>query len=310
MLEYSTDRTGPTNEVSTGTHVNENDNPDEFPFVVNSAKGASEETIRDDINTYLGTQSRTGYDPAAVTSKRPHPAGYASGLQISYVSATTVRISKGCCRSYDDGINIDSTGNLDADITVSGAGGLDTGSEASDTLYAIHVAFGSEGKCALLSLSATAPTLPAGYDWGFRRRGWMLNGSDGDIVPFDVLVGGAFPHIRYMTTIGDRVAVAGGTATTETALDVSAFVPSTAQSVEVQLRSTQSAAAGSVNVGSNDGSLAAAVSAVGRRPGFVGATSNYDGPQLVGWDGTNISYLVLNATLWAYDLGYIDNLEV
>lgn len=55
------------------------------------------------------------------------------------------------------------------DIGDAGAGGLDTGTAAADTLYHAHIAYDSTGvmspdTIALASLSATAPTLPTGYD--------------------------------------------------------------------------------------------------------------------------------------------------
>jgi hypothetical protein len=50
-------------------------------------------------------------------------------------------------------------------ITTSGAGGLDTGAEAGNTWYFIHlIGDGSQVK-ALLSTSSTAPTMPGGYSF-------------------------------------------------------------------------------------------------------------------------------------------------
>lgn len=55
------------------------------------------------------------------------------------------------------------TVNLTVDITVSGAGGLDTGSEAASTWYYLwYIHNGVDGKL-LLSVSSTSPTLPSGY---------------------------------------------------------------------------------------------------------------------------------------------------
>lgn len=63
MLTYQLDRTDPVKEVSAGVHSNDADDPVDFPFTVDHAKGADSVTIRSDINTFLGTQSRTGYNP-------------------------------------------------------------------------------------------------------------------------------------------------------------------------------------------------------------------------------------------------------
>lgn len=61
-----------------------------------------------------------------------------------------------------------------ANITVAGAGGLDAGAPAANTWYALHVICNASGGLvsALLSLSATAPALPAGYT-SFRRVSWV-----------------------------------------------------------------------------------------------------------------------------------------
>jgi hypothetical protein len=55
--------------------------------------------------------------------------------------------------------------NLTADITASGANGLDTGSEAAGTNYYAFAIYnpGTDTLAGLISLSKTAPTMPAGY---------------------------------------------------------------------------------------------------------------------------------------------------
>ena len=94
----------------------------------------------------------------------------------------------------DPGQCVDSTGvhyidvgsTLTADNTVSGAGGLDTGTVAADTKYALFViddTAGVNAADALLSLSGTAPTMPAGYDV-FRRVGWVRTDATSDFETF------------------------------------------------------------------------------------------------------------------------------
>jgi hypothetical protein len=65
----------------------------------------------------------------------------------------------------DDGSDFILVGStLTADISASGANGLDTGSEASSTWYYIYLIKKPDGTVAsLLSASATSPTLPSGY---------------------------------------------------------------------------------------------------------------------------------------------------
>lgn len=75
--------------------------------------------------------------------------------------------------------------NVTADITVSGANGLDTGAPANSTWYAVFVITNSTGSliAALLSLSGTAPTMPGGYTL-FRRVGWVRRNGSGNFVRF------------------------------------------------------------------------------------------------------------------------------
>ncbi len=91
------------------------------------------------------------------------------------ISADEVEVSDGTVI-----LNLQSVSET-VDITVSGAGGLDTGTEASDTWYAVYVIYNptSAGVSSLLSTSFTSPTLPSGYTF-YRRVGEILNDSGGD----------------------------------------------------------------------------------------------------------------------------------
>jgi hypothetical protein len=68
--------------------------------------------------------------------------------------------------------------------SATGANGLDTGSLADSTAYAVHLIAKANGAVAgLLSLSATAPTLPAGYVY-FAMAGGVVTSSSAAILPF------------------------------------------------------------------------------------------------------------------------------
>jgi len=75
--------------------------------------------------------------------------------------------------------------DLTADLAVSGANGLDTGSEAADTWYSVWVIASTNASivASLLSTSATAPTLPVGYSFK-RRVGWVRNNAASDLFRF------------------------------------------------------------------------------------------------------------------------------
>jgi len=104
---------------------------------------------------------------------REYPPGYIDGLQVEITGDDTCSILPGVARCNSDSCNMKSTGTLIANITSSGAGGLDTGSPAN-TAYYIHVICkSSTGICAaMFSLSEFSPALPSGYA-AFRRVGYV-----------------------------------------------------------------------------------------------------------------------------------------
>ena len=121
-----------------------------------------------------------------------------------------------------------------ADITVSGAGGLDTGVEAADTWYAVFViadTAGVEPVDALLSLSPVAPTLPAGYDIFF-RLGWVRNDSGANFLEFLQTNGERNRHHLWVNVnLSVLNVLSGGSALSFATVDLSSFVPVTARRV-------------------------------------------------------------------------------
>ncbi|MBF0639775.1 phage tail protein [Pseudomonas protegens] len=125
----------------------------------------------------------------------------------------------------------------DVSITLStvafGPGGLDTGPVANNTWYSVWVIWNGSNRAGLLSLSATAPLMPAGYTHK-ARVGWVRT-DDGAKYPLSFIQSG--PHVQYKVAAGSNVqsmplAASGSagspTAPTWVAVSVSAFVPPTA----------------------------------------------------------------------------------
>jgi len=108
-------------------------------------------------------------------------------LVIDCASATQATIKQNTKVLSDDWetfINVAS--DITADITVSGANGLDTGSEAINTWYYLYLIKNvtTSTVASLLSVSPTAPTLPAGYTKK-RLIGAIRNDGAGDFLLFD-----------------------------------------------------------------------------------------------------------------------------
>jgi hypothetical protein len=166
----------------------------------------------------------------SVGSGQPPPnalaTGYVENARLVYNSASSVDITAGKARDSSDAQDIIWGSTLTASLAASGANGLDTGSEAASTWYAVHVIGGGENpEASLLSLSATAPTLPGTYTV-FRHIGWIRNHSTSDIVKFfEAGAGHSRKTVFDHDTRNDLRVLNNGTSTTISVVDLSSFVP-------------------------------------------------------------------------------------
>lgn len=231
--------------------------------------------------------------------------GYLDGLAMVYNTVSTVDISPGSARASDDSIDIASAGTLTADITASGANGLDTGSEASSTWYALYVIDGpTVSPASLLSTSFTSPTLPANYTV-FRRVGAMRNSAGSDFHNGYQMGKGRDREWLY-DNYADQTVLNGGSATIRTAVDCSAYVPVTCKVAQLSQQFTANAAG-------NDFRYYYASSANGLM-GFQNVASAGDNShwaQRVWIDGNQeFEYTVTSGSdvLYIYVLAYTDEL--
>jgi hypothetical protein len=140
----------------------------------------------------------------------------------------------GSARNSSDTTDIVNGGALTANIAASGANGLDTGAEAANTWYAIHVIDGpAVATASLLSLSATAPTLPASYTV-FRRIGWIRNNGSSNFSLVTWFGGGSRRRCVYTgENFSATQVLAGGSATAFTGVSAASFIPTTSQELTV-----------------------------------------------------------------------------
>lgn len=171
------------------------------------------------------------------------------GCQVAYATASTVTIAFGIARSYDYVIDI-ICGGVTVDITVAGAGGLDTGAEAVSTWYSVWVIADVAGVNPVVGMLSTAVdpggiTLPAGYTHA-RRVGWVRNDGSGDFLPF-VYVGQNSDKVCWFDADrSDRSVISNGTAIVWAAVSVAALVPPSLQTRMVQLTLEHDAAFGDI----------------------------------------------------------------
>ncbi len=180
-------------------------------------------------------------------------------LIVRYINATTVDIDADAVVLFDTNGYARRFASLNETlaITSSGANGLDTGSEASSTWYHIWAIGKTDGTLdGLLSASATAPTLPAGYDYkGY--LGAIRNDGSSNFVSI-IQIGTNVYQTQF------RVLNAGA-ATTYTAVDCSVAVPPTASSINFQVNLSTSTGTNYVTV-----NIAPAGSGTTATYGFMG----------------------------------------
>jgi len=208
-------------------------------------------------------------NPAAALTGQTVVAGGARGLQVRTNAATPNTIvdlsaSELTVRNAAGSVVRLNTVATSADITVSGAGGLDTGVESADAWYAVFAIYNpaSGAVSALLSLSTTAPTLPGGFSF-FALVGLVRNAA-GNFRPF--------VQRGSLALYKDAVSVlAAGAATSLTAVSLAAAVPPLAVSANLFLNKASPASAGesTANVFSRNSATSPAASVLAFSAGNV-----------------------------------------
>ena len=165
---------------------------------------------------------------------------YINGLKLSFNTVTLLDVAEGQCRDSSN-VNDIEVEALTINAATTGAGGLDQGSLANSTLYAVHAvddSSRSNAGSAILSLSADEPLLPFGYDMN-RRIGWVLTDGSAEILPFFQNGTASTRRITYDTLIE---VLNAGNDTSFTDVDCSAEVPSTALAAVLQCSFTPATA--------------------------------------------------------------------
>lgn len=157
---------------------------------------------------------------------------YIQAMQLAWISNTSISVAAGQARDSTN-VNDIVLGSLATiNAAVNGLNGLDTGALAASTFYAVYVISSStlsnnsaagnyKAPGALLSLSATAPTLPNGYDM-FRRVGYVLTDGSVHILAFRQTGSGLAREMWYDALIS---VLAGGAAATFAAVSLVTAVP-------------------------------------------------------------------------------------
>jgi hypothetical protein len=166
---------------------------------------------------------------------------YVNGLGIAKTAAKKISIAAGTARDETDTNDI----SLSSLITVNGAtvgvNGVDIAAVVASSMYAVYVIGDStdyQPTAGLLSLNATTPSLPFGYDMS-RRVGWVLTDGSANILQFWQLGQGQTRVYYYDVGIS---ALSAGSATTFTAINLSTSVPPLATQVIMDIAFSANAA--------------------------------------------------------------------
>jgi hypothetical protein len=169
------------------------------------------------------------------------PLLYVNGLLLSNNATTPntkLDVAAGICRDSNNQIDMNlgnylglsgvGTANSSTVINfgVNGINGLDTGSIAASTFYYILVIADSSNKNptgAIASLSATAPTLPFGYD-SIRLIGCCKTDGSSHILLYYTSGSGSAKFFQWDAPITVTV-TSSGTSATYSAMDLSTGVP-------------------------------------------------------------------------------------
>jgi len=170
------------------------------------------------------------------------PFAYANGLAVSWASNTTLSVALGQCRDSTNAFDLVISAAKTINAAVNGVNGLDTGTFAASTTYAVFVIGDSSGFSAtgtLISTSATAPVLPTGYDI-FKRVGWAFSDSSTHFILATQTGNGLVREYWFDTMIS---VLSGGSSATLAAVDLSAAVPAIKAKVYLNAIFTPNAAA-------------------------------------------------------------------
>lgn len=169
---------------------------------------------------------------------------YINGLKLTYLTATTMSVSAGKCSNSTNVNDISvglpqnvaatqtgvepvpaGSGAVTINTAANGAGGLDIGSMANDTFYAVYAigdSYGENEGSALISANLSSPLLPGGYDMYF-RIGFIKSNGSAQILPFRQDGCGLDRWMWYDAPIA--TGVTAGSSATYASVDCSASLP-------------------------------------------------------------------------------------
>lgn len=169
-----------------------------------------------------------------LTSPFPPPASF-KNLSIKVATNTTVTVTADFVTTTDGTRFLTTALSATLNMATTGANGLDTGSIAQATFYAVYSIAKSDGTTATLaSTSATSPTMPTGYTYK-ARIGWVRTAPSAAQLMGTWQLGRRAQYVIGLAQTSS-IPVIGTTSTASlNAKSISTFVPSTASEIHASL---------------------------------------------------------------------------
>jgi len=188
--------------------------------------------------------------------------GFLNGARLAFASVASITIGttseESDARDSTDVLTMRWTGTLTASLASSGAAGLDTGTEAANTLYHVFVIGDTSGvntPRAMISLSATAPTMPTGWDV-FRRLGSIRN-EGLNLLDFTQVWNGRTRRMYYDADRNDARVLNGASDTAFTDVDCSDYMPVTSRAglIRVEFDNSNGSASDQLHIRENGSTI-------------------------------------------------------
>lgn len=234
--------------------------------------------------------------------------GSFKNLKVAYASTTTFTTTA-------DELIVEASGtsvllnsvNQTCTTTTSGAGGLDTGSIATNTIYYDYIEYNGSTTACLFSTSATSPTLSSGYTY-FARTGAFRTDGSSHVIGFTQL--GRNLQYKVGSNLSAAIQLASGSAgsvgtPTYSSLSLTSYVPSTASRVRGALVVQSGPMTCMIAPNSSYGPYS---STTNPPPVLLSASSGQSLPFDFLLEATSLQWASSGAGCAAYLTGYEDNL--
>lgn len=235
------------------------------------------------------------------------PELYIYGLNIARASDSTLTVSAGRARNSSNLNDIILESAVTIDAAVNGANGLDIGSLANNTFYAVYViddSFKNSEAAAILSADLDSPLLPTDYDM-YRRIGYVKTDGTADLLEFRQVGSGKDRWMWYDVAIATDITA--GASATFAAVDLSDGIPSLATGGMVNILASFDPTAGNDTLELRPGD-STATDGYARLSGSAAGVTKIDN-MVVPYDATTgIDYKVTGSATALSVAAYLDQL--